>query len=289
MSDNRQQLCERMKSSIQFSTKNSIPNILNSYGVSRLLDVGCADGSFTKYIAENTTIPYITGIDCNDAMIEDAKKKNSNNNIQCFINATIDTYLDKDLDAILFSSVLHEISSFDKHADTRYLSHPIADALTRANSMLAKNGIVIIRDMVKAGDCFKNYVEITFKKPDLFNMFINFMQQSPFMNNPCMHHSEYQKCEWNGGNTIKMREDVLLEFLMIATWGKESFDREIQERKFILSKYMWLETLKNAGFEINMWLETNEEYPKYWKNLIYVPENYVFPSTTCLIVAQKKS
>lgn len=287
--DNRKQYCSRMSCNSLITTKAMISVILNTYEINRMLDVGCADGGFTSILAESTNIPHIIGIDSSADMIADAMNRDAPQKSRLyFVNESFDKYNDKDLDCVLFSSVLHEISSYCKDKNSRYLSMPIQDALCRANAMLNPNGIVVVRDMVKAENSFKNYVNVRFKNNEYFHMFLDFMDKSPFMNNPCMHYSEKPKCNWDGGGFIEIREDVLLEFLMVATWGKESFDREMQERKFILGKYLWQETFKNAGFIINMYLETNEEYPKYWRNIVDFENEYVFPSTTCLIVGQKR-
>ena len=278
-----------MSGNSHITTKSLIAPILNTYAINRMLDVGCADGGFTSLLAESTNIPHIIGIDANAEMITDALNRDAPQKSRLyFANESYEKYGDNNLDCVLFSSVLHEISSYCKDKNSRYLSMPIQDALCRANVMLNPNGIVVVRDMVKAENSFKNYLKVRFTSNEHFHLFLDFMDKSPFMNHPCMHYSENPKCHWNGDGHIEIREDVLLEFLMVATWGNESFEREMQERKFILSKYLWQETFKNAGFTINMWLETNEEYPKYWRRIVDFDGDYVFPSTTCLIVGEKR-
>jgi len=279
---NHEQYLARMSTSSFFSTKQNIPPIIKSYGCKTVLDVGCADGSFTHRIAcESETI--ITGIDINEKNIDLAKKNYPGYAFVCSdlknISSKIIVFDKKPLtfDCIVFSSVLHEISSYDPDEKKRFTSKPIREAIEFAAKHLNPNGILIIRDGLKPSDVLKSSIEDGVILPEYKETFRKFLNEFP----PLKRREEFYPF------MSLYSEEILMEFLMLVTWGKESWSREINERKFICSRGEWYDILFENGFNVNSFTSTNEEYPRYCRKFLNNLYASIMPPTTCLIVAQK--
>ena len=277
---NHGQYLERMAKSLFFSTKQNIPPIIASYGCKTVLDVGCADGSFTKRIADETGAE-VTGLDINAKNISIAREKFPNIDFIC----SELKYLGEDMmfDCILFCSVMHEISSYDLDEKIRFTSEPIREAVELAAKHLNPNGILIIRDGLKPPAEPRGEGFISSEYRDLFKKFLN---EFP----PLKRHKElYPQCVELDLKDVPAlySEEIFMEFFMIATWGDESWSREINERKFICSRGEWYDILFKNGFNVNSFTSTNEEYPKYCRKFLNNPYAWIMPPTTCLIVAQK--
>lgn len=287
---NYKQYLDRMAKSSFFSTKQNIPPIITSYKCKTVLDIGCADGSFSNRIAEETGAK-VTGLDINSKSIELAKEKFPNLE---FIHSDIN-HLDKNrkFDCIVFCSVMHEISSYFPHEEYRYMKFPIKNAISEAEKHLNPGGILIIRDSVRHPSLINGGLieHVEFSNEEYRDMFIKFMENDfkPVQKaNKFDYTFTYRK-----GKTdfdFLVCEELLLEFLMVATWGKESWDREVKEKKLICTKNDWFQFLTKNNFKINSYTQTNEEYPKYCRKIykIIPPYDWVMPEMVCLIVAQKE-
>lgn len=290
---NHEQYLARMSASSFFSTKQNIPPIIKSYGCKTVLDVGCADGSFTHRIAcESQTI--VTGIDINEKNIDLAKKNHPEYAFVCsdlknLNNRVIE--IDKKpltFDCIVFSSVLHEISSYDPDEKKRFTSKPIREAIELAAKHLNPNGILIIRDGLKATSAFGFSAGDDFFAPEYRDLFHKFVDEFPPLKRGEELYPYNSPLSLHNGQFL-YHEEIFMEFLMLATWGEESWSREINERKFICNRGEWYNILFKNGFNVNSFTATNEEYPRYCRKFLNNPYVWTMPSTTCLIVAQKKN
>jgi len=293
---NHGQYLERMAKSSFFSTKQNIPPIIASYGCKTVLDVGCADGAFTKRIADETGAE-VTGLDINSTSIELAKSKFPGINFIC--SSLFDLEEDRMFDCIVFCSVLHEVSSYCAEEKIRYTDIPIRFTIERACKHLNPGGIIVIREMVKQPGDERYTVEFKTKEySDLFKKFtgITKCDGNTWVNGPggdflpltkTPGYVDYSARYLDGNNAWLISKDLLIEFLLVATWGKESWDRETKERKLICKKQQFFSFLKDCGLAINSYTKTNEEYPKYWRKICHVFKKDC-PETTCLIVAQKQ-
>ena len=282
MIDNHKEYLKRMAESSHFSTKQNIPSIILSHGCKNVLDVGCADGSFTKQIAD-VTGASVTGIDINEKNVKLAKKKFKDIDFICTDILHLDS--DKMYDCIVFCSVMHEISSYYPLTYARYTSNPIKWAISRAYLHLNPGGIIIIRDGLSHKQQYtQDFRQIKFtstKFDKLFKKFDTEFAAKSIFNTPEKIWIELSKLKY------LIAEDYLLEFLLTATWGTRSWKREIKERKLICTKQEWFELLQTNNFKICSYLQTNEEYPEYFRqicNTLY----WDIPETTCLIVAKKE-
>ena len=106
---------ERMYKSLFHSTKGLIPLYAQKYH--NILDVGCADGSLTKIIQNIALDAEVLGIDINGEAVQKAKE-NGVNALQLSLAEM--PKLGKKFDCIIFSSVLHEFSSYDIESPFNY-------------------------------------------------------------------------------------------------------------------------------------------------------------------------
>lgn len=114
--------------------------------IKRALDVGCADGAVTRYLA--SLFPHINfkGIDINRSFINQARVKAS---AQALKNVKFELIQLRDLlerserfGAIFFLSVLHEFYSYGEGMAA------VAEAVADARELLTIDGRIIIRDMI---------------------------------------------------------------------------------------------------------------------------------------------
>ncbi len=291
---NEKQYCDRMSSSVPFTTKKQIPEIIKSHKAKSILDVGCADGRFTEYIAE--MLPKKIKIDAIDPRLHQYRGTGSDvsGNISFktakFDKSFVDGCRDK-YDCIVFSSVMHEISSYCENDEERFSKKPIKNAIELASKILAPNGIVIVRDMIRPAKFQSKSIPVEFCGLHPLDWFFRYVAECPY------YQPEYDQCDiskfmcYDSGRhfIFNIREDVLMEFLMTFTWGVDSFYREIREKKFIMEKNDWKKAFEKSGMTISSYFTTAEQYPKYFEKIVRVlQDGWKFPDTTCLIVAEKK-
>lgn len=117
-----------------------LKQIKNIHGAG--LDIGCGTGEFTKKIT--TKCEKITGIDISKIMIDEAQKRNSNNNNTMFINIDIDTFLNQTKDMY---DVIISIATFH-HLD-------MERTLRLLKTKLNRNGIILILDLYNSKSIFE--------------------------------------------------------------------------------------------------------------------------------------
>lgn len=132
---NYKQYLERMTESVQVSSKGLIP----LYASGKTLDVGCGSGVLLDMLDRNNV--KADGIDINEEAVKTCVSKGLN--AKCMTLSDVN----EKYDTIIFSSVLHEFSSYDDN--DRFNTVPIEKALINAKKVLNENGKVIIRDGLK--------------------------------------------------------------------------------------------------------------------------------------------
>lgn len=260
LSVNYDQYMERMTNSAEKTTKGLIPE----FAIGRVLDVGCGSGVLLKQI------PNAKGIDLNPDAIDFCKKQNLN--VECVslhdVKGTFDT--------IIFSSVLHEFSSYAE--EYRYSRIPIENALKDAFDHLEIGGRIIIRDGASMSD---DPITVIAKNYDVVKAVLKYKKENPVYTNVNV---------WTSGKYITAPGNFLKEFMFTYTWGPESYPREVQEKYGILSTQSWKEVVKHCGFKIELSRSQPEEYveylSKYFRNNKQLKA--IFQHATVFIVATKK-
>jgi len=265
----------RMSQSCAVSSKHLIP--FYTIGKKSILDVGCADGTLMKAIKEVNPEARVIGIDLNQNAVDLAKEAGLEVYCMALENAD-DLYVG--FDCIIFSSVLHEISSYA--TANRFSALPISEALISAYGLLDKDGIIIIRDGLM--DNSEEICTAKFTNPDDEKWFFKFINEF-----------EYPYFDYNYHNmkgAVTCYTELMQEFLATWTWGEKSWHREIQEKFCILTEQSWMKVVNGAGFKDIAFFKSKEDYPKFLtpKVKLYGKHNKeFFPYMTCTIVAKKNS
>lgn len=278
-----------MAGSAGFSTKQNIPSIIRANNCRKILDVGCADGAFTAMIAGENPQASVEGIDINPECIKEAEAKWSGWNRSGFYFSCEELAdVEGKYDCIVFSSVMHEISSYSEDEKKRYTGVPIYEAIEDACRHLTTGGIIVIRDWV---DCIEGHLlRVKFKSLQYSEMFKRFQEEFPAIDLCRVSDMQmvYEDDEVPDGWLVHQK--LFMEYLMVATWGEQSWEREINERKFICKKSAWYDMAERAGLTVIGWLQTTEEYPIYCERIAEVKlleSKWRMPDTTFVMVCRK--
>lgn len=274
---------KRMTLSMKVSTKGLIPMMCSNS--KNILDVGCGSGVLLNAIEEVNREAKLTGIDLNGEAIDKLKVLGKNWQL-----------LHTDLmqmkgayDTIVFSSVLHEISSYYSDLNKRFTSFPIEESIRKANELLMMDGSIILRDGLLMEEEKRNQLILTSftNKDDALWLyrFRNDFKGFVGLNNVSR---EFIKID---DRLYLVPFTFLKEFLYTFTWGIESYPREVQEQFGILDKNSWISILENNGFTIETIVESKEEYEKYLSPKIQMYDilgNKInYPMMVILIKARK--
>ena len=146
---------------------------------------------------------------------------------------------DTSYDMVVFPASLHRISSLAER--DAYTVKPIHKALEKARTLLTPERVLIIQDGIKA-EVTHHTSLASFRFLDQKDNGYAERFSQEFNGKPVIHISE--------GGTIKGRRDIIKELLFTYILGEEKWDRAVREQYGILTKKDWLNTVKNAGFEI---------------------------------------
>ena len=108
---------KRMTDSMKTSTKGFLPALLSS--AKSVLDVGCGSGVLMEAIEEANPSIRITGIDINKEAIDKLKALGKNWELY---HLDLKDFSKQKYEAIVFSSVLHEISSYSEDPSKKFTS-----------------------------------------------------------------------------------------------------------------------------------------------------------------------
>ena len=271
---------KRMRNSCSTSSKQMIP--FYTFGCKTILDVGCADGSLMKIIKEINPEARVIGIDLNPKAVEIARSHQLE--VYCIGLEEVKEKLKIEFDCVIFSSVLHEFSSYAEPT-AKYTSIPIENALKNANALLANGGTLIIRDGLEAQ--MPTSCRVNFLTRKDFGWFKRFVRDFPYIQG----RDKFGSYVVLNDHEIKCSIKLIQEFFATWTWGAESWHREINEKFCILSENAWTKVVKEANFDIISFAKSKEEYPKFITTKVWVfndKNEEIFPYMTCTIVAKAK-
>ena len=281
--ENYQIYLKRMTESMKYSTKGLIP--LLAKNSNNILDVGCGSGVMLKALEIENPNAILTGLDLNIDAINSLKKYNDK--WKLYHMDFMDLKKVK-FDTIIFSSILHEISSYNSDLEKRFTEEPILEALVKSNDLLDENGTIIIRDGLLSPVEERNIVRRIkfFNQKDAIWLY-RFQKDFRGFDNININ-TQIDRID---DSNYLVAEGFLKEFLCKYTWGPESYPREINERFGILTKPEWLSVLKEAGFKVETIIESKEEYEKYLSPKIRIKgdgfEPYEYPNMSITFKATK--
>lgn len=262
---------KRMTLSISQSSKGLIPFFAAQ--CKKILDVGCGSGILMQAIKAVNPDAKIVGIDINQSAVDTCVEQGLD-----VRNATLSDLVKsgETFDCVIFSSVLHEFSSYDEKAP--FTEKPIEDAIADASKITDKGGFIIIRDGIRVAENGRvELVKINFKNPEDAIWIERFKKDFP---------DYHESVQLEPG--VLSKENAK-EFLYTFTWGDKSWPREVQERFGIMTIENWEAMARRNGFDIKNLMISAEEYKKYLKDKIEIDDvvSRLLEETTMLLVAEK--
>lgn len=272
---------------VTMSTKDSIIDYVVGDSV---VDVGSGGGILLDKLEKTYPDKAIIGTDISTNVIEtmNQKKSRDGHNWEVKVHNFVDDKMDRSVDSIIFSSILHEIYSYTEDENGRFEIDSVKKALHNAYDSLNEGGRIIIRDGIKTTGSFP--LTIRFRTPSGLDFFKNYMKDFKGLKDI----PEEKKVSLIDDESLTVTGDVnfIREFLYTYTWGSESYAHEVQEQfgYFTLSEYK--EFFKELGAKIVFAEELLEPgYPdnlsKYLDLLDEKGNETDYPASNCIIIAEK--
>lgn len=231
------QYFERMLSSLGDKRKlvEHLPPVTASYSPT-VLDVGAGGGDFSYML---TQLGYtVTAVDVSEDAINHIQATYPNVLTAQMFNDEVEQLGVGKFDAVVCSSILHEVFSYGDSVTPGGHYESISRALTAFHSVLKPGGVLAIRDGVLPNNWFE-VGEFTITPDEAF-MVQKYLDMCPFANGTFLNEND---------NIISLAENKLytftgnirsiLEFCYTFTWGEASYPRETQEMYAVhtLSEY----------------------------------------------------
>ncbi|MBQ1850333.1 MAG: methyltransferase [Lachnospiraceae bacterium] len=263
------------------STKNSIIDYVTGETV---VDVGSGGGVLLDLLEEKYPDKTVIGTDISDNVLQVLNKKKKEEGHAWTVrrhNFAEEPFAEK-VDAIIFSSILHEIFSYTETENGRFEISTVKTALENAYRSLKPRGRIIIRDGVKS-KVDGSTIEITFKDPEGMEFFKNFVRDFEGLKD-----IEDKKIEiFESEQRVRADANFAREFLYTYTWGKQSYAHEVQEQFGYFTIEEFRDFFEGIGARIlrcDAFLE-----PGYVSHLSpkvsLTPDE--FPNSNCIVVVEK--
>lgn len=243
-----------------------------------VLDVGVGGGVLGKLIRERKPHLKVIGLDINFPKLTDPLFNYYDDIVVSDARHMTNKIEVGEVDTIIFSSVLHEVYSYNG-----FDKNQILNALLSAYYILPKGGRIIIRDGVKTEN--NDNVEIRFfDNRDVYKV-IKFAKDFKG------RQIEYQQTTHD---RVVMPMNDAMEFLYTYTWGDEHYEREVQEQYGVFTPREYINFVRrNLGMELityNHYLQEGYNYYLSKKVELYDSEGRKtrFPDSNILMVFQKQ-
>lgn len=255
-----------------------------------VLDVGPGGGGLLNLIEEKQPNLNVIGIDISQNVIDELNKKKSLEKRHWKVvkgdALNLKNYFkEKDIDTIIFSSIIHELFSYIETDGKKFNHMTIKKALLSAYDVLPSGGRIIIRDGIMT-EPVNQYRIIEFNNPDDIKILERYC-----------HDFQGRKIKYEpiSNNKVKMLVNDAMEFLYTYTWGENSYPLEVQEQfgYFTLSQYVNFinEIFDNKCKIIECYHFLQDGYAENLLTKISIyDENHNIvdlPDSTCIIVIEK--
>ena len=263
------------------STKNTIIDYVTGETV---VDVGSGGGVLLDLLEKRYPNKRIIGTDISDNVLQvlEKKKKEEGHGWTVRRHNFAESPFDERVDAVIFSSILHEIFSYVETEHGRFEISSVKEALRNAYDSLKPGGRIIIRDGVKS-PMDDSVIEIRFKDPAGMDFFKNFVRDFQGLKDV-----EDKKIEiFEKENKVCACTNYAREFLYTYTWGQSSYAHEVQEQ----FGYFTIEEFREFFTEMEAKIIRSDAFlePGYVTHLAPKVELSVplFPDSNCIVVAEK--
>lgn len=228
---------ERMNSALGDKARmlDFLPPVTAEYAPS-VLDIGAGGGALT---GELLRLGYrVTAVDSNVATRRQLREDYPEAHPALLFAHEV-YVLGTKFDAVLCSSVLHEVYSYRDAAGMHGMM-AVAQSIQAFHKVLKPGGVLVVRDGVKPDDADKKgFVVIRGEVPNDFPVY-EYLRQVPFREiwlnrtRPGFFHGNYQS---------------LMEFVFTYNWGVETYHREAKELYGIMKLDEYAAFVERAGFE----------------------------------------
>lgn len=186
--------------------------------------------------------------------------------------------LENKVDSIIFSSILHEIFSYNETENGHFDIESVKLALKNAYHSLNKGGRIVIRDGVKTeGTGTLEFKMKTVEGPNFITSFYNDFKGLPNVDRKFMIK----------GDTFVGDVNFMREFLFTYTWGNESYAHEVHEQFGYFTLNEFKEFFTSIGAKIIEAQSFFEEgYYEHLKDKVDLPREF-YPDSNCIIVVEK--
>lgn len=283
---------ERMAKSLGDKLKivEQLPAVTDDYSP-RVLDVGAGGGEFSNVLVN---LGYtVVALDASDDAIMRMRKNFPQLTTALMLANEAVSLGFESFDAVVCSSILHEVYSYGDSAHGKGDLESLDAALETFMKILKPGGVLVIRDGVKP----KNWGEpARVKTVDGSGVkpVLQYLAMCPFSNGwidgptgtLISLETKNLKDGWFEGNI-----QSAYEFYMTYNWGVDSYERETQELYGVLTLDAYVAKLEAIGFVVEIaesWVQPGyaEFLPKKIRLETAAGAN-VWPDTNALWVARK--
>lgn len=191
----------------------------------RVLDIGPGGGALMDIILEKHPDADVWGIDLSQNVIESLAKRKADtgakwNMVRGDALNLIDSFERGSFDAVIYSSIIHELFSYIETDGRKFNYDTIKNALESAYEILNDGGRIIIRDGVMTEPADADRI-IEFIADDGMDFLKNYVRD---FKGRAIKYTDL------GNNRIMMKVNDAMEFLYTYTWGSDSYAHEVNEQ-----------------------------------------------------------
>ncbi|MCQ2521138.1 MAG: methyltransferase [Lachnospiraceae bacterium] len=250
-----------------------------------IVDVGSGGGVMLDLLEKKYPEKEVIGTDISTNVLLELndKKAREGHHWNTLKHNFVDGPLEKKVDTVIFSSILHEIYSYTDTEEGKFNIASVEKALRNAYDSLSSGGRIVIRDGVKTeGD---DTLSVTLKTPEALTFFKNYIHDFKGL----------KDVEWK--ISIEEKEDGLArvtgdvnlvrEFLFTYTWGTESYSHEIHEQFGYYTIGEFKAFFESLGAKILKAKEFLEDgYYDHLSETVELPKSE-YPCSNCIVVVEK--
>lgn len=242
-----------------------LPAVMDPSDPPHVLDVGAGGGEFAQALS---LLGYnVTALDAaEDAVNRLRFRYNKLEVLQTLANHAHD-FGENKYDAVICSSILHEVFSYGDDVHRAGHLSSVARALQSFHKALKPGGVLIIRDGVMPADWYLP-ARVQVVNPDDIPAVHEYLQLCPFANGTAygtqghLIYLEETQDGWFMGNARSV-----MEFAYTFTWGVDSYPRETQEMYGVLTLDGYMNLLWENGYAVHdAYSYLQPGYPQHLEN-----------------------